>query len=69
MQRVHNVREHLKLFIAQELQIIQKWSTCYFEEKLWSVYVPPVRINLSSTECQRQLQSWRLQVPISLSVY
>jgi hypothetical protein len=34
MQRVHKVREHFKLFIAQELQIIQTTYTCHFEEKL-----------------------------------
>jgi hypothetical protein len=34
IQRVHKVREHFKLFIAQELQIIQTSYTCHFEEKL-----------------------------------
>jgi hypothetical protein len=34
VQRVHKVREHFKLFIAQELQIIQTSYACHFEEKL-----------------------------------
>jgi hypothetical protein len=34
IQRVHKVREHFKLFIVQELQIIQTSYTCHFEEKL-----------------------------------
>jgi hypothetical protein len=34
IQRVHKVRKHFKLFIAQELQIIQISYTCHFEEKL-----------------------------------
>jgi hypothetical protein len=34
IQRVHKVREHFKLFIAQELQIIQTSYTCHSEEKL-----------------------------------
>jgi hypothetical protein len=34
IQRVHKVREHFKLFIAQELQFIQTSYTCHFEEKL-----------------------------------
>jgi hypothetical protein len=33
IQRVHKVREHFKLFIVQELQIIQISYTCHFEEK------------------------------------
>jgi hypothetical protein len=35
IQCVHIVREHFKLLIAQELQIIQTSHTCHFEEKLW----------------------------------
>jgi hypothetical protein len=34
VQHVHKVREHFKLFIAQELQIIQTSYTCHSEEKL-----------------------------------
>jgi hypothetical protein len=34
LQCVHKVREHFKLFIAQELQIIHISHTCHFEEKL-----------------------------------
>jgi hypothetical protein len=34
VQRVHKFREHFKLFIAQEVQIIQTSYTCHFEEKL-----------------------------------
>jgi hypothetical protein len=34
IQRVHKAREHIKLFIAQELHIIQTSYTCHFEEKL-----------------------------------
>jgi hypothetical protein len=36
IQRVHKVRERFKLFITQELQIIQISYTCHFEEKLWN---------------------------------
>jgi hypothetical protein len=34
IQHVHQVREHFKLFIAQELQIKETPYTCHFEEKL-----------------------------------
>jgi thioredoxin-related protein len=34
IQRVHKIREYFKLFIAQELQIMQTSYTCHFEEKL-----------------------------------
>jgi hypothetical protein len=34
IQHVHKVREHFKLFIAQELQIIQTSYTFHLEEKL-----------------------------------
>jgi hypothetical protein len=34
IQRVHKVREYIKLFSAEELQIIQTSSTSHFEEKL-----------------------------------
>jgi hypothetical protein len=34
IQHVHKGWEHFKLFIAQELQIIQTSYTCHFEEKL-----------------------------------
>jgi hypothetical protein len=37
IQRVHNVREHFKLFIAQEVQIIQTSYTCPFWREILKV--------------------------------
>jgi hypothetical protein len=53
MQRVHNVRKHFKLFIAQELQIIQIPYTVILKRNSESVYVLPMRVILSFTDSQR----------------
>jgi hypothetical protein len=53
LQRVHKVREHFKLFSAQELQIYRYHIRVILKRNSKSVYVPPMRVILSFTDSQR----------------